>query len=315
MNRFVLLLLGMAVWYNSNAQSFGEMGSKWTYSLLHRYQTTPNVISTEKDTLFQGKNCHILKLGIKGCEYWGFDTTRNSGSRRRGLIVYESDSVVYFWEWNLKKFEILYDFGAQRDSFWITHYFDTYDNRNRQDWVVYNQVDSTGSIMINGSHLKTLYVTSYFDSISPKSASNKSKIIDRIGDVDFLTMNMRFGYGMCDFDATFGLRCFESPSLGHYATGIVPTCDYTNVGIEEEKEKVELTVYPNPVTDILHLELEETNPSLGFKLFDVNGQVVLAESITESSSQIDLSGQPRGMYFYAIVEEGHRIMQGKIVKQ
>ena len=314
MNRYILFFIGMAVWHFSTAQSFGEIGTKWTYSLRSWYQTTPNVISTEKDTLLQGKNCHILNLEVGGCEYWGFDTTKNKNGRRRGLLVYEEDSVVYFWEWNYKRFEILYDFGAQPDSFWITHYFDLYDNRLRQDWVLYNQVDSTGSIMINGSHLKILYVTSYIDSISPKSASYKSKIIDRIGDVDFLTMDMRFGYGMCDFDGTVGLRCFESPSLGSYSTGIVPSCDYTNVGIEEETERTKVSVYPNPVSDFLHVELKDFSHAHAFKIHDLNGRVVLEPEITESTTDIDVSGLRSGLYFYELVEEGIRVSQGKIVK-
>ena len=313
MNRYILFFIGMAVWHFSTAQSFGEIGTKWTYSLRSWYQTTPNVISTEKDTLLQGKNCHILNLEVGGCEYWGFDTTKNKNGRRRGLMVYEEDSVVYFWEWNYKRFEILYDFGAQPDSFWITHYFDVI-GIGRLDWVIYTQVDSTGSIMINGSHLKILYVTSYIDSISPKSASYKSKIIDRIGDVDFLTLNMRFNRGMCDFDGTKDLRCFESPSLGHYSTGIVPSCDYTNVGIEEETERVKVSIYPNPVSDLLHIELKDFSHAHAFKIHDLNGRVVLEPEITESTTAIDVSGLARGMYFLTL-ESDIDEQTLKIIKQ
>ncbi|MCB0482791.1 MAG: T9SS type A sorting domain-containing protein [Flavobacteriales bacterium] len=312
--RLFLILTCVLISYLGIGQSFGEMGSKWTYSLLSRYQTTPNVVSTEKDTVVQGKNCHILNLEVKGCEYWGFDTTKNKNGRRRGLMVYEEDSVVYFWEWNYKRFEILYDFGAQPDSFWITHYFDVIDI-GRLDWVIYNQVDSIDSIMINGSNYKILYVTSYIDSISPKSASYQGKIIDRIGGTNFLTLNMRFNRGMCDFDATKDLRCFESPSVGQYSTGIVPSCDYTNVGIEEETERVKVTIYPNPVSDILHLKIEDFNQARTFRLYDLSGQLALEQNIAESATSLDLSTLPKGMYFYGLADKGNRISQGKIVKQ
>ncbi len=83
------------------------------------------------------------------------------------------------------------------------------------------------------------------------------------------------------------------------------------VSSEEVSEIPTFTVYPNPVLDLLHINLE-LNRSLGkhaiLRLFGARGDLKLQQQITAGQSQIrlDVSGLARGMYFLEIQSDSGR---------
>ena len=81
-----------------------------------------------------------------------------------------------------------------------------------------------------------------------------------------------------------------------------------------------VSIYPNPVQDILTIELEQDllNASDNLKLiiYDSFGRTVqLIESLNVIQTQINLNQLARGMYFYAIIDNKNTIKKGKIAKK
>lgn len=77
----------------------------------------------------------------------------------------------------------------------------------------------------------------------------------------------------------------------------------TNVGIQKLAEDIKLSVYPNPVVDVLKIDFTKNESELYFEMVDVSGRIVLTETLT-SKATIDLSKVENGNYFYRISSAG-----------
>jgi len=99
---------------------------------------------------------------------------------------------------------------------------------------------------------------------------------------------------------------------GLYGKANVIKYDSVFVGINE-KQQSRLSLYPNPATDKITVEL--TGATLGGKLTIVNieGQQVITRQITESKTQVDISGLPSGVYFVRVTND-RTVEVGKFVK-
>ena len=78
---------------------------------------------------------------------------------------------------------------------------------------------------------------------------------------------------------------------------------------ENEQEIGKL--YPNPVSNILNIDLQKDN--CRFELLDAGGKVVFKQQL-ELSNHIDLSGLSSGLYQYRITQENGALSTGKISK-
>jgi Secretion system C-terminal sorting domain len=89
--------------------------------------------------------------------------------------------------------------------------------------------------------------------------------------------------------------------------------DSVFVGVNTLKNS-RLSIYPNPATDKITVEISRETE--GSKLFIVNveGQVQLEQKITQSKTQIDISTLPSGVYFVRLTNE-KTVEVGKIVKK
>ncbi len=101
---------------------------------------------------------------------------------------------------------------------------------------------------------------------------------------------------------SFNLHVFESTSAGN------------------RFEAEALRVYPNPVRDLIRVELPEgPGRSVSFELIDMNGRVILQRELSGASSSIDLrAGSFRnGMYFYRLSEKGYTkiLKTGRLILQ
>jgi hypothetical protein len=89
--------------------------------------------------------------------------------------------------------------------------------------------------------------------------------------------------------------------------------DSVFVGINEQQES-RFSLYPNPATDKITIEISRETE--GSKLFIVNveGQVQLEQKITQSKTQIDISTLPSGVYFVRLIND-NTVEIGKLIKQ
>ena len=70
-------------------------------------------------------------------------------------------------------------------------------------------------------------------------------------------------------------------------------------------------IYPNPVQDLLHINLLNSNP-VEFVLYDMLGSQVYKE-VFVSSSDINVSSFESGIYFYKLNEKGKEAEVQKLI--
>lgn len=82
-----------------------------------------------------------------------------------------------------------------------------------------------------------------------------------------------------------------------------------------EKKLPELKVYPNPASDVLHVELSRTNGKASeFELFDMVGHKVFSKTtFSNSNFDVDLKNLAKGVYFYTLKQEGNALITKKLV--
>lgn len=90
----------------------------------------------------------------------------------------------------------------------------------------------------------------------------------------------------------------------------------TPAGINDPKntEKV-VTVFPNPFTSFLTIQLDEKFNTCEIQIFNVLGAVVTHKMITGQSTTISTNDLPSGVYFYKVTADSKVIQSGKLISQ
>ena len=77
------------------------------------------------------------------------------------------------------------------------------------------------------------------------------------------------------------------------------------VGVDEHKESVSFSVYPNPASGVLVVETQciaSLPEQTSYRITNLMGQTLLQGNINAEKQQIDISGLPSGMYFISVGE-------------
>jgi hypothetical protein len=90
-------------------------------------------------------------------------------------------------------------------------------------------------------------------------------------------------------------------------------CDVSNTGISREFDEYQISIYPNPAQDLLHIET--TLPNSTLVMYDITGKEMLQASITEQTQQLDISILPKGLYLCRIFQDNNNISSIKIIKE
>ncbi len=84
----------------------------------------------------------------------------------------------------------------------------------------------------------------------------------------------------------------------------------------EEAIGINLTAYPNPVTDQLILSVDNFELSkLYFQLFDMRGQLLQKEKITANQTTIAMSNLGQATYFVKVIQGNKEVKTFKIIKK
>lgn len=76
-----------------------------------------------------------------------------------------------------------------------------------------------------------------------------------------------------------------------------------------------INTFPNPVTDILHLEIEGSVSKYHVSITDFTGKEIKSFAYAKSNQDIDMSGFPGGIYIFRITnQEGYMIIR-KTIKE
>ncbi|WP_020535843.1 T9SS type A sorting domain-containing protein [Lewinella cohaerens] len=207
------------------------------------------------------------------------------------LLVWENDHKVYFYE--DPSFYLMYDFEAEagdtvmsydpvdRRLFSITGYMED----EMLPHLIPYYVITVGEIEINGVMYKT-FVT---PEEGIESCTTKSIIIEDIGSTGMgLT-------GETCFLVTMGCSgqfvCYNNGTVS-YESGFLSCDSLTNVGDIPLKDEVK--IYPNPASDLLHLDVPSSISIIGYVILDTAGRLLL---VGEDISTIDISTLPKGVFY------------------
>ena len=82
-----------------------------------------------------------------------------------------------------------------------------------------------------------------------------------------------------------------------------------------EEYNIKASIYPNPSSGIFNLEIENQSSFYSVCVMDLFGKLIYqVDGVEKDLLQIDLSEQPRGMYFVKVISED-RSVEMKVIKQ
>jgi len=105
-----------------------------------------------------------------------------------------------------------------------------------------------------------------------------------------------YAHGPNDLISNLDLTYVHEVCKGSVAAALHFSSAYNNTGIEEHNYLDLIAVYPNPASDILHIQISETDKINHLRVINQQGQTVM-ENTLGLDSQINISALPRGMYF------------------
>jgi hypothetical protein len=100
----------------------------------------------------------------------------------------------------------------------------------------------------------------------------------------------------------------------YFATDFVSVCGGA-LGVNDVNEKENsILVYPNPFNNELTINYELENSTATLMIYNLIGEQIKTQTLTEKSTIIDLNLQPSGIYFVTITDGTNRVSR-KIIKQ
>ncbi|MEZ4908532.1 MAG: T9SS type A sorting domain-containing protein, partial [Saprospiraceae bacterium] len=184
-------------------------------------------------------------------------------------------------------------------SQWVVDYKAEYtydDNGNMTQFLDYYWDESTSQWVVDYKTEYTYNNTySFSDLILPNSFSDIGLYFNHM-------MTSYFGY---DWDET-NSKWDESYSGIFYYSEL----NITNVkSIETEIAGV----YPNPVSDEINFDITNSNNTVTFELFDIQGRKLISREVT-NNEQLSLEGLTNGIYLYNFIIDG-KVQSGKLIKE
>ena len=108
----------------------------------------------------------------------------------------------------------------------------------------------------------------------------------------------------------------NSGATGSVAQGIQQPYEIsTLVGLEVTEINLELTAYPNPTNNVLHLSIGNyKNEKLSYQLYDIQGRKLAGESIKDNPTSIVLQDFSGSSYLLNVLDKNQLIKTFRIIK-
>jgi len=134
--------------------------------------------------------------------------------------------------------------------------------------------------------------------------------IEGIGSLSGL---INVGYQYCSVDIVDFLNCFTEDNILKYKDPISNTC-YFVVSVGESEKNISITLSPNPFHATATLSILDSRFTKGdLKIYDVMGQLVQQQIISNQSTKINRNGLCDGLYFYQLSNSEGLMLTGKFV--
>lgn len=133
-----------------------------------------------------------------------------------------------------------------------------------------------------------------------------------ISDVVELPNGDLYGVGMLryDFATSMVFKVSADGCLDPEECGMIQFLSGVKNPIREE----DITIYPNPVTDILKIQ-SHTSRDLDYILIDYQGRTVIKPTSIDSRTELNMQDLSAGIYYILFMEDQEMVGQRKIIKQ
>ena len=186
--------------------------------------------------------------------------------------------------------------------------------------------ENTGTYAAENVVVKDIIDTKRFDVSTLQITDASHEVYTRIegNKVEFIFENIQLPFDDANNDGyiAFKIKTLSTLQLGDSLKNLADIYFDYNFPIRTNEAQTtvalpsftqdwvsDINVYPNPVSDILHLQTEETWTKA--EIFDVSGRIIRAASL--SSQSIDVSTLESGTYFVRL-RNGDRVGRVKFVK-
>lgn len=121
--------------------------------------------------------------------------------------------------------------------------------------------------------------------------------------------NITASLGQVFYDTT-------SSSVGNIVAGVQQPYEITTtLGVDITEISLNLTVFPNPTTDILNLKMGfKDYDKYRYDLFDSSGKLLTSKPILQAQTQITMTSYPATIYLLKISKDGKVIKIFKVLK-
>tara|TARA_B100000965_G_scaffold405443_1_gene439597 strand:- start:658 stop:1584 length:927 start_codon:yes stop_codon:yes gene_type:complete len=281
-----------AVWFYSGTSG----GTVPANSEYYVYKTT-------KDTLYQG---HISKKVSRTHFRYSGDSVN-----LKSEYLYEVNGSIYYFNHHYNRYLLLYNYTAQIGDTLSFYLPDTslVSQLNRPDSTFRIVVDSIKMKNYSGQSLKEFYTTQ-LDGFGYNNIGTVSGLsyVEKFGSKNGMLPNTEAALLIRDGS----LRCYEDEQIFYNFWG--QACDYRIISSlnEEQAQRVDIEVYPNPVKNVMYLNLNE-KAIKSIKLFNSQGKWV--KELSVDGNVIDLQNLANGVYFIRLTTFDERTLSRKIILQ
>jgi hypothetical protein len=286
----IILFLTLQV----NSQEFAKVGTIWTFNSQDNffYDYHPLYYEVKEEVQFKNILCKaIYKTNHRGQEnFWNY--------------IYQDNKKVFFYNAELDSFLLLFDFGAEvNDTMQIglEHYFGEIENP-----YIDVVVDSTGFEEYCDTLLKVWYLSTL---VEEKYYTYASKVIECIGFTGYF--HPLFGLD-CSYYGN--LRCFEEEAFSCKFVDYPCDTSYNTSDIVEFEVDENIKIYPNPVSDLIFVELPKNNNWTDWIIYNSTGGMIKFGKIANSNQNYKIQipdNLKSGIYYLKILSEDKKVVVSK----
>ena len=86
-------------------------------------------------------------------------------------------------------------------------------------------------------------------------------------------------------------------------------------GVDKTSINLTCSIYPNPVTDVLRLSVENiTEQNMTYALFTIDGKHIAQQKISDNQTEISFIGMANGFYLIKVFNSNNEVKTSKISK-
>ena len=248
------------------------------------YDLDPSPNSANYVTSDGNGSLAISKISANGSLDWVNTIPFNNGYTNGFKISVNSNNQLLV----LANFSGVLDFDSSANDFIVTA--STNQNTESNTNIVLAKYNTTDGSFVAANKIDGQY-----------EGSIDSAVFDNNNDI---LMSGSFS-GTADFDFSSSIQNLTSTSLV-YSDSFYAKYNDVNLAIAENTvENNSLVLYPNPVSDILHIHHGELS-TFEVKVLDITGKILDNSQFTNDKG-IDVSSYPQGIYFLEVLDSATNI--------